>query len=571
MSRSSSVPKPKNYSNDMDILPRITKNSWLTNGSGNSEYNNYPKENRIISNKYVLRSDDIDNAMNNIDNNLNKKLNDKNPLLQDQLNSIENNYYEMKYMLNNKINRLKQNQRTVNDFLKYSLEQDRLQNDINAIKFNKYIKNYRDQNLSEKEYLLNILNKVPGMIENKMNKIYLDEIEENRNQKQFLDNLKNKISMEFQNQRRNDYIKYKRQLNEMIKLKNYEEKEKILLYHKIHKQKILNRMQAIKYKNQLYRYQAYNSYPFYQIMQSLSNQKKSSFGISMDELMKIYLFKEMIGNNRMSDFQKMMMNNYLYNSFMNPNFNFPFNNLYGPYNPRFLRGPPFPPYPQNAFDPRYYNNSNSKYKDKKSFSSFSDKKKNTKNKVTEKKTTNKSKKTKSKESKSSSSSSSSSSESSSSSGDESSEKKTESKKEDKNKTKKETTKKEEKKTDKNDKKEESKNDDNEDDDDNEEEDEENEEEDDDDDNDEGKEEEKEQNQNPNMGQPAYPPQNPQQMLQQNPQQMIQQNPQYIPQQNQQQNPQQIIQQNPNPQYIPQQMLQQNPQQIPQQIPGQNPQ
>ena len=312
----------------MDILPRITKNSWLTNGSGNSEYNNYPKENRIISNKYVLRSDDIDNAMNNIDNNLNKKLNDKNPLLQDQLNSIENNYYEMKYMLNNKINRLKQNQRTVNDFLKYSLEQDRLQNDINAIKFNKYIKNYRDKNLSEKEYLLNILNKVPGMIENKMNKIYLDEIEENRNQKQFLDNLKNKISMEFQNQRRNDYIKYKRQLNEIIKLKNYEEKEKILLYHKIHKQKILNRMQAIKYKNQLYRYQAYNSYPFYQIMQSLSNQKKSSFGISMDELMKIYLFKEMIGNNRMSDFQKMMMNNYLYNSFMNPNFNFPFNNLY---------------------------------------------------------------------------------------------------------------------------------------------------------------------------------------------------------------------------------------------------
>ena len=375
MSRSSSVPKPKNYSNDMDILPRITKNSWLTNGSGNSEYNNYPKENRIISNKYVLRSDDIDNAMNNIDNNLNKKLNDKNPLLQDQLNSIENNYYEMKYMLNNKINRLKQNQRTVNDFLKYSLEQDRLQNDINAIKFNKYIKNYRDKNLSEKEYLLNILNKVPGMIENKMNKIYLDEIEENRNQKQFLDNLKNKISMEFQNQRRNDYIKYKRQLNEIIKLKNYEEKEKILLYHKIHKQKILNRMQAIKYKNQLYRYQAYNSYPFYQIMQSLSNQKKSSFGISMDELMKIYLFKEMIGNNRMSDFQKMMMNNYLYNSFMNPNFNFPFNNLYGPYNPRFLRGPPFPPYPQNAYDPRYYNNSNSKYKDKKSFSSFSDKKK----------------------------------------------------------------------------------------------------------------------------------------------------------------------------------------------------
>ena len=42
MSRSSSVPRPKNYTNDMNVLPRITKNSWLTNSSNNSEYNDYP-------------------------------------------------------------------------------------------------------------------------------------------------------------------------------------------------------------------------------------------------------------------------------------------------------------------------------------------------------------------------------------------------------------------------------------------------------------------------------------------------------------------------------------------------
>jgi hypothetical protein len=80
---------------------------------------------------------------------------------------------------------LEKNQRKVNDFLKYSLEQDRFQNDLNSYKFNKYIKNYRDKNLSEKEYLLNMLNKVPGLIENKIGKIYLNEIEENRNQNNF--------------------------------------------------------------------------------------------------------------------------------------------------------------------------------------------------------------------------------------------------------------------------------------------------------------------------------------------------------------------------------------------------
>ena len=250
MSRSSSVPKLRTYSKDMDKLPRITKNSWLTNTSKGSDNDNL-RRNQKIPKKYTLMNRDFNNAMDNIDNNLNRKMNGKNPIIYDQLNAIENNYYEMKYMLNDKINRLEKNQRKVNDFLKYSLEQDRFQNDLNSYKFNKYIKNYRDKNLSEKEYLLNMLNKVPGLIENKIGKIYLNEIEENRNQKQFLDNLKDRISLELQNQRRADYLRYKRQLNEVIQQKNHEEKEKLLLYHKIQEQKILNKMQAIKYQNQL--------------------------------------------------------------------------------------------------------------------------------------------------------------------------------------------------------------------------------------------------------------------------------------------------------------------------------
>lgn len=334
MSRSSSVPIRKSYTNDTYKLPKITQNSWLTNVSKDLNAKDIDYKKIYTSKNYAIKKRDLSNAMNNIHDNMNIRLNGKNPVIFDQINSIENNYYEMKNMLNNKINKLEQNQRKVNDFLKYSLEQDRIQNDINSYKFNKYIKNYHEKNLSEKDYLLNILNRVPNMIENKLSRIYLKEIEESRNQKLFLDNLKEKIALELQNQRRLDYLRYKRQLNEVIQLKNNEEREKLLLYHKIQKQKILNKMQAIKYQNQLYRYQVYNSYPFYQLMQmnmnnlnnNNNNNKQSSLGLNMDELIKILLFKEILGNSRMKDFQN-IMGNYLLNPFMKPNMNLPY---YGP-------------------------------------------------------------------------------------------------------------------------------------------------------------------------------------------------------------------------------------------------
>ena len=130
MSRSSSVPKLRTYSKDLDKLPRITKNSWLTNGSNISD-KDYHRGKQNFPKKYTIKNRDLDNAMDNIENNYNRKLNGKNPIFYDQLNAIQNNYYEIKYMLNDKINRLEKNQRKVNDFLKYSLEKDRLQNDIN--------------------------------------------------------------------------------------------------------------------------------------------------------------------------------------------------------------------------------------------------------------------------------------------------------------------------------------------------------------------------------------------------------------------------------------------------------
>ena len=60
-----------------------------------------------------------------------------------------------------------------------------------------------------------MLKEVPNLIEKKIGKLYQNEIEENWNQKYFLENLKQRMTLELQRQRRNDYLRYKRQLNEM--------------------------------------------------------------------------------------------------------------------------------------------------------------------------------------------------------------------------------------------------------------------------------------------------------------------------------------------------------------------
>ena len=185
MSRSSSVPKLRTYSKDMDKLPRLTKNSWLSNASKVSD-NDYLRNKQKIPKKYTLMNRDFNNAMDNIDNNLNRKLNGKNPVIYDQLNAIENNYYEMKYMLNDKINRLEKNQRRVNHILQYSLEQNRLQNDINAYNYDKYIEqaekirrsrevqHQKDKNYMEREYLIKILREMPKIIDSKIDRILSD-------------------------------------------------------------------------------------------------------------------------------------------------------------------------------------------------------------------------------------------------------------------------------------------------------------------------------------------------------------------------------------------------------------
>lgn len=118
MSRASSVPRRKTYSEDSNIqlrqskLPKIAKKSL-------SKISLY--DNKEIKKKYSLLNRDVSNAIDNINNDLNTRLKARNEVTQEQIKDIQNNYYEIKYLLDNKIDKLEKNQKKVFDFMKYSL------------------------------------------------------------------------------------------------------------------------------------------------------------------------------------------------------------------------------------------------------------------------------------------------------------------------------------------------------------------------------------------------------------------------------------------------------------------
>ena len=293
MRRSSSLPEYKDNLNGLNVrLPKITKNSWITNSSNASDYK-YKRGEKYLPKNYTIMN-------------------------RDKLDAIENNYYEMRYLLNDKINRIERNQRKFNEILQYSLEQNRLQNDINSFNYDKHLQNYKDKNTEEKDYLLNILNQMPKMIEKKINKIFLNEYESSRNQKQFMENLREKMIIEMKNQRMYDYIKYKKQINELIQIKEYKEKEKLRLLNKIQEQKIKHKLKNYKYQNQFYN--SYALLPYYLFNPFINNNNnnnnnnnRSNFlNSSIDEFMKVILFKEMMGSYKLNDYYQNYMNELLF-------------------------------------------------------------------------------------------------------------------------------------------------------------------------------------------------------------------------------------------------------------------
>ena len=247
----------------------------------NSSVPKYISSYNDINKKLLFKYPDIKNTLSsvvyNIHNDLNWKLKLRNKIAEKKINSLQNNYYEIKHFVKNKMNRLEKNNKKVIDFMKYSLQIDDLRNQ-------KYL-NYHKKN---RDYLLSKLNSVPKLIEQKMNQIVFDEINENKHQKRFLTELKNDIILEMNYQRKMDNLRYEKKLSELKKMMEEEEKEKIQLINKLKEQKVQERIDELKYHSLIFG--AYNN-PYYPMNLSYNQ------GDSFEELMKFYMYKDMLGVN----------------------------------------------------------------------------------------------------------------------------------------------------------------------------------------------------------------------------------------------------------------------------------
>ena len=124
------------------------------------------------------------------------------------------------------------------------------------------------------------------------------------NKKNFMDDLKEKMEREMQEQRMHDYIKYKKQINELKKLRSIEEQEKLRLQSEIEQQRIKYKLKSLQFNN---RFNPLNPYAFFPFNPFALNSQ-------MDEFMKAFLFKDMMGRYNLYNkyFTKELNNNYPY-------------------------------------------------------------------------------------------------------------------------------------------------------------------------------------------------------------------------------------------------------------------
>ena len=110
-----------------------------------------------------------------------------------------------------------------------------------------------------------------------------------------------------------------------MKMRDYDKKEKMYLYDQIQKQKMMYKLKEMKYQSQLLQYQAFSGLPIWNLIGNNNNMNNPySLGLSIDELIKIFLFKEMLNSSR--------INNEYENYLLKTPFNYRNNSLLSSYN-----------------------------------------------------------------------------------------------------------------------------------------------------------------------------------------------------------------------------------------------
>ena len=186
----------------IEAMPR--RKRYITKSSEQSSYSYHSKNNR----------NELSNFMIDINKNISSRLQNDNFIAQQKLNNIKNNYNEIKTLLNNKIEKLEQDQQMQFENLKYALEQGGGLKMMGAVK-NANGGNIYDLKRAEEEDIIDATRKLPRLLEEKINIINNMKIKEKEDEKRLLSQVKRKVNEEIKKQKEKDEIRFKRELDDI--------------------------------------------------------------------------------------------------------------------------------------------------------------------------------------------------------------------------------------------------------------------------------------------------------------------------------------------------------------------
>ncbi len=249
---------------------------------------------------YTPFQHDYNEYIKNVNLNIQRQLKNDNDLIKYNIFEIENNYNEIKDLLEKKIERIELKQKLEFENLKKTIQKCGGQKISCAIENVFEGANYDLQKAGDEDLLNNAFN-FPEMIKEKM------EIEERKNkemERQLKEEINMRMNMEFQREREIEEIRHKEKIK-MMELK--QEKQRI------ENMRMLNelRYKKIKEENKLRNNMINNNF------NCMNNNSDDKFEFGFDEMFKLLLIKKMEKSNKNLPFNFNNISNMNMNDIMN--------------------------------------------------------------------------------------------------------------------------------------------------------------------------------------------------------------------------------------------------------------
>ena len=266
--------KLKNY-NNLENIKKEEKEK-------RKNYKNYYK--KLQREIYIPLQNDYSNYKRRINLNIQEKLKKDNNLIKSNINEIEDNYNQIKILLNEKLQKIEKRQKMDFENLKNILKK------IGGKKMNRAIQNVFDgtnydlQKAGDEDLLNEVANNLPILIKEKIEKE--EKIKEEMD-KQLKDDINKRIYIEFQKQRQTDELKHKEKLE---KMKLQQKKERIENMKSLNELKFQIMREENKSKNIINNNKKYNNNYY---INKINNSNNFLDNFSIDNIFKILIMRKM--------------------------------------------------------------------------------------------------------------------------------------------------------------------------------------------------------------------------------------------------------------------------------------